>query len=109
MSKDPSEIAAGSRIDVFVAPLGEDAYKKAFLVLADLRASGIACDIDYENRSLKSQMRSADKSKARFVLIIGDDEVKKGEAALRDMQTKEQVFVGFDKLSATIKGKMEKC
>lgn len=109
ISKEPSEIAAGSRIDVFVAPLGEDAYKKAFLVLADLRASGIACDIDYENRSLKSQMRSADKAKARFVLIIGDDEVKKGEAALRDMQTKEQVFVGFDKLSATIKGKMEKC
>ncbi|MFA6321326.1 MAG: histidine--tRNA ligase [Candidatus Omnitrophota bacterium] len=98
--------AGSGRIDVFVAPLGEEAYAKAFLVLADLRGSGIACDIDYENRSLKSQMRSADKLKARFVLIIGDDEVKKGEAALRDMQTKEQVFIGFDNLAAAIKGKI---
>lgn len=104
--KVPGE-ADGAKVDVFVAPLGEEAYKKAFLVLADLRASGISCDIDYENRSLKSQMRSADKLKARFVLIIGDDEVKKGEAALRDMQTKEQVCVSFDKLAAVIKGKIK--
>ncbi|MDD5428556.1 MAG: histidine--tRNA ligase [Candidatus Omnitrophica bacterium] len=104
--KVPGE-TGGAKVDVFVAPLGEEAYKKAFLVLADLRASGISCDIDYESRSLKSQMRSADKLKARFVLIIGDDEIKKGEAALRNMQTKEQVCVSFDKLAAAINGKIE--
>ena len=52
-------------------------------------------------------MRSADKLKVRFVLIVGDDEIKKGEAVLRDMQTKEQTGVSFDKLAETIKGKID--
>ena len=74
--------------------------------MGDLRGSGVACDIDFENRSLKSQMRSADKLKARFVLIIGDDEIKKGEAVLRDMQTKEQVNVSFNRLTEVVREKI---
>ena len=91
---------------IFIAPIGKDAYKKAFSVLNEIRNSGIACDIDFEGRSLKSQMRAADKLKARFVLIIGDDEIKKGEAVLRDMRTKEQLCVGFDRLAETIRKKI---
>ena len=93
-------------LGIFIAPIGKDAYKKAFSILNELRAVGIACDIDFEGRSLKSQMRSADKLKARFVLIVGDDEIKKGEAVLRDMGTKEQLNIGFDKLAETIRKKI---
>ena len=100
-----AENPAKEESGVFVASIGSDAYKKAFSLLGALRDAGIACDIDYESRSLKSQMRSADKLKARFVLIIGDDEIKKSEAVLRDMRTKEQINVAFDKLIEVIKEK----
>lgn len=85
-------------INVFIASLGAAAYSKAFSLANDLRANGVSCDIDYENKSLKAQMRTADSLGAKFVLIIGDDELAKGEALLRDMNTKEQVLVKFDEV-----------
>ena len=107
LSMDKSSgTASEGKMDIFVASIGKDAYKKSFSLLGDLRNAGIACDMDFESRSLKSQMRSADKLKARFVLIVGDDEIKKGEAVLRDMQTKEQMSIGFDKLTEAIKEKI---
>ncbi len=78
------------------------AYTEAFKLADILRHAGVACGIDHGARSLKSQMRSADKMGARFTVILGDDEIKKGEATLRDMATKEQVSVKFDALAGTI-------
>jgi histidyl-tRNA synthetase len=46
--------------------------------------------MDLEGKSLKSQMKQADRAKARFVLILGEEELAKGEAVLRDMDSKEQ-------------------
>ena len=93
-------------LGLFIATIGEEGYRKAFSILNELRAAGIACDIDYESSSLKSQMRRADKIKAKFVLIIGDDEVRKGEAVLRDMNTKEQINVNIEDIVKTVKGKI---
>ena len=84
--------------DVFIATIGDAAYAKAFGILNDLRNKGISCEIDYEKRSLKAQMRGADSAGAKFVMIIGEDEIAKGEAALRDMNTKEQRNIKFDSL-----------
>ena len=106
MNKLSEGAVPGSTVDIFIASIGKEAYKRSFSLLGDLRGSGVACDIDFENRSLKSQMRSADKLKARFVLIIGDDEIKKGEAVLRDMQTKEQVNVSFNRLTEVVREKI---
>ncbi|MDP3804299.1 MAG: His/Gly/Thr/Pro-type tRNA ligase C-terminal domain-containing protein, partial [Candidatus Omnitrophota bacterium] len=58
--------------------------------------------IDYEGASLKSQMRTADKLGAKSVLIIGDDEVRKGEAVLRNMAAKEQFNIKFGDIIKTI-------
>jgi histidyl-tRNA synthetase len=55
-----------------------------------LRASGKRVYLDFDARSLKSQMRLADKLKARSVIIIGDEELKAGTLVVRDMATKEQ-------------------
>ena len=91
---------------VFIATLGKNAYEKGFLLINELRNNEIACDIDFENKSLKAQMRMADKLGAKFVLIIGDDEIAKGEAMLRDMATKEQQCVKFGDVVSTIKGRI---
>ncbi|MDO8535437.1 MAG: histidine--tRNA ligase [Candidatus Omnitrophota bacterium] len=93
-------------VDIFIATIGDMAYAKAFAILNDLRNSGISCEIDYEKRSLKAQMRGADSVGAKFVLIIGEDEISKGEAVLRDMKTKEQVQIKFEDMISKIKEKV---
>lgn len=93
-------------VDIFIANIGDVAYERAFLLADDLRKAGVSCEIDYEKSSLKSEMRSADKLGAKFVLIIGDDELVKGEASLRDMKTKEQIMVKFADIVNVVKEKI---
>jgi histidyl-tRNA synthetase len=76
--------------EVFIAALGESAQTRGFLLAQELRGQGIEAEMDYEGRSLKSQMRRADKTGARYVLILGEDEMKRGEIQLRDMLEKTQ-------------------
>lgn len=75
---------------VFVATLGEEAKKSVQSGIFNLRRQGIRIETDYDHSSLKSQMRRADKLGAKYVLIIGEDELKKGKGTLRDMATKNQ-------------------
>jgi histidyl-tRNA synthetase len=93
-------------LDVYIAGLGEEAEVRAFKILDELRDEGIACDMDYEAKSLKAKMRTADKLAVRFVSIIGEDELKKNAAVLRDMAAKEQSEVGLDRLVQEIKKRM---
>ena len=76
--------------DLFVAALGEEAALKAFPLVHLLRRKGVQVAMDLEGKSLKSQMKQADRAKARFALILGEEELAKGEAVLRDMASKEQ-------------------
>lgn len=92
-----------TQIKVYLACLGEKAYREGFKILHHLRQNGISADIDYEDKSLKAQMREADKLKAEFVLIIGDDELKKGVIMVRNMQTKEQKEVKSEKVIEELK------
>jgi histidyl-tRNA synthetase len=80
-------------VPICVATLGETARKRGFLLAQELRASGLEAEIDYEGRSLKSQMRRADKLGARYVLILGEDELQRGEIQLKDMVGKTQRMI----------------
>ena len=75
------------RPDLFIVFLGESAQKKSFSLMSALQRLGVSVEIDYEGKSLKSQMRRADKFKARYTLIIGENELIKGMAALKEMET----------------------
>jgi len=89
----------------YIATLGEAAHMKGFEILSALRSScagKFLFDMGYESKSLKAEMRNADKLKASFVLIIGDDEISKGEAAVRDMQSKEQIVVKLGSITKEI-------
>jgi len=86
------------RLDLFIAPLGEKAKSLGLKIVKDLRAKGLRCDMDFLGRSLKSQLKEADRQKAKKVLIIGEDELKKGKGTLRDMESKKQKEIEFEKL-----------
>ncbi|HMN01343.1 MAG TPA: histidine--tRNA ligase [Geobacter anodireducens] len=81
------------RPDLFIAALGEEAQNEAFRLMCGLQRSGVAVEMDYEGKSLKSQMRRSDKFNARFTLIIGGDELAKGAAVLKAMDTGVQAEV----------------
>jgi histidyl-tRNA synthetase len=69
-----------------------------FQWLQDLRLQRVRAEIDFENRSLKSQMRRADKLGTSYVLIVGDRELDDGVAVLRNMTTKEQEKVPIENI-----------
>lgn len=94
------------RPDLFIAALGESAQNMAFRLMSGLQKEGAAVEIDYEGKSLKSQMRRADKFNARFTLIIGDDELTKGAAGLKNMDegTQSDVELNVGVIARRIKG-----
>jgi histidyl-tRNA synthetase len=79
-----------STVDIFVAGLGEKASEFAFPLAHSLRQKGMQVAMDHEGRSLKSQMKQANKVNASYVLIIGDNELEQGQAVLKNMATQEQ-------------------
>ncbi|MFA4842316.1 MAG: His/Gly/Thr/Pro-type tRNA ligase C-terminal domain-containing protein, partial [Candidatus Omnitrophota bacterium] len=85
-----SQQPAASQKLVYVIALGDAAKKESVKLLNNLRKNGISSDTDYENKSLKAALRKANDLNARFVLIIGEDELKKGAVTLKDMVSGEQ-------------------
>ena len=94
------------RPELFIATMGEAAHAEAFRLMAALQRLGVSVELDYEGKSLKSQMRRADKFRSRFTLIIGDDELGRGTAPLKDMDGGVQGEVALDAAAilARVKG-----
>jgi histidyl-tRNA synthetase len=90
---------------VYVVWIGTQARDWAFPLVHRLRQKGLAVEIQGDAKSLKSQMRHADKLKSRAVLIVGDDELQKGRVVLRDMASKQQTEVEFGNLEAELLSK----
>lgn len=89
--------------EIFLATLGEQANKSALKITSDLRRAGIVAEKDLLGRSLKAQMKAAGRLKARFVAVLGDDELARGVVALRDMQSGEQQEVAISDLATRLR------
>ncbi len=92
--------------DLFIAALGEAAMENAYHLACDLNQAGIRTESDFRGKSMKSLMKRANKINARYVLMIGENEIQSGAAILRDMDTKEQVSIGMDTLAQEIGNKI---
>ena len=90
------------KTDLFVAALGAQAQKMAFGLTNELRRSGISAEMDYADKSLKSQLKRADKLNSSFTLIFGDKEIDEKQVLLRNMQTKDQQIIPLDDLLKSI-------
>jgi histidyl-tRNA synthetase len=90
------------KTDLFIATLGEQAQKFSFTLTNELRRAGIAAEMDYADKSLKSQLKRADKLNSSFTLIFGDKEIEEKKVVLRNMQTKDQQTIPLDDLLASI-------
>jgi histidyl-tRNA synthetase len=73
--------------------MGEAARESALVLLRDLRRAGLEAHMEYEGRSIKSQMKRADRLKAAFALILGEDELAASAVTVKDMSTGDQARV----------------
>ena len=85
---------------LYIAPMGANAQCKAAGIVAKLRRQGVYAEYDLVARSLKAQMKYADKINAKYTLIIGDNEIENGKAILKNMQESSQVEVDFTDMQA---------
>ena len=87
---------------LFIAALGREARAKAFQWLGQLNTSGISADMEFGEKSLKSQMKRANKLGAGHVLMLGEQEILQGIATLRNMSNKTQNEIAIDDLPESL-------
>lgn len=102
MAAEGVSFEAEPALDVYIVTLGESARRPGFKLLGELRAAGIRADMDYMDRKLKAQMKSADRLDAKNVIIIGEDEVTEGVVQLKNMMDSTQEKVPFTELIAKL-------
>jgi len=83
---------------VYVAFMGAPAQDIAYEIARDLRSVGVICEVSFENKSLKSQLKRANKLNFSDVIILGEEELKHEKAQVKDFINKTQEEVPFDQL-----------
>ncbi|HON58769.1 MAG TPA: histidine--tRNA ligase [Smithella sp.] len=99
----PAPRAEVFKTDLFIAALGEKALKMAFPYAQQLRGAGLSVEMDYSDKSLKAQLKRADKLNSAYTLIFGDKEIEEKQVILRNMNTKEQHRVDLNHLLDQLK------
>lgn len=92
--------------DVYVAAAGDETRGKVFEIVTGLRSAGWAVEFDQTARSLKGQLRSADRIRARFTVIVGERELSEGRYTVRDMTTGEEQLVPQDQLTDYLRAQL---
>ncbi len=93
--------------DLFIAIMGDEARSEAFRLMASLQLMGLWVESDYEGKSLKGQLRRADRMKARYSIVLGDSELISGKASLKLMEDGSQQVIELlpELITTLIKGK----
>lgn len=93
--------------DLFVAALGPAARRRVLPWIRTMRRKGLVVQMSYEDKELKAQLKQADRAGARYVLIVGEDELENGKLIVRDMSTHEQREIGLEGVVPEIEGLYE--
>ncbi|MEK9198898.1 histidine--tRNA ligase [Lysinibacillus halotolerans] len=85
-------------LDLYVVAIGDEAKLKSAELISSFRAKGISADMDYVDRKMKAQMKSADRLGAKFVIVLGDTEMEEGAVNVKEMETGNQEKIPFHDL-----------
>ena len=99
-------VPTAAPVDVYLTVLGDEAMSVAMKLAQDLRGNGVKTDLEYKGRGLRAQMRTANKLNARYVVMIGEDEISNGAATVRDMESGNQQSVPFPQLSEMLRDRI---
>ena len=98
MEAENAPFASQKGTDCYLLGMDGQSRQKAFTLAGELRSAGICAEVDLMNRSVKAQFKYADKAGARFVAVIGEEELKEGAAQVKDMQNSTAEKVKFEEL-----------
>ena len=90
MENQGADFAEEETCDIYIGTMGEAASVKAMQLCSELREDGVRAECDVVGRSVRAQMKYADKLKAKFSVMIGDSELESGKVVLRDMQAEDK-------------------
>ena len=90
------EIPKDDGVEIYIASMGEQALEKAFYIVKTLRENGIVAELDHMERGVKSQFKYADKIGAKYVGVIGSDELEKGIVKIKNMSDGSETEVAFN-------------
>ena len=96
-------IPESERLKVYIAPMGDEARVRAFEIVSALRAQGVSADTDYMARGIKAQFKYADKIGAKFVGVLGSDELARGIIKIKDMESGTDTEVGLNAVAEFFK------
>lgn len=99
------ELPVEKGIDCYVVTLGDAAKAKSVALVNKLRKAGFVAEKDYQDKKVKGQFKSADRLEAKYVVVLGDDELAKGVANVKDMALGEQEEVKLEELVAYLENK----
>ncbi|SCK07628.1 histidyl-tRNA synthetase [Streptomyces sp. WMMB 714] len=100
------ELQLPSSTDVFAVPIGEEARRALFRVVTALRREGVAADFAYGGKGMKNAMKSANRSGARYALLVGERDLAESVAQLKDLQSGEQTAVPLDRVVSEVSAKL---
>jgi len=100
LEKEGTQIEPEPAIELYVGILGKEAKAKAYSIVNTIRNAGIVVETDYMDRSVKAQMKFANKIGAKNTIILGADELEKGKVNIKNMESHEEVEVDLDKITA---------
>lgn len=105
LDKEGVELKEEEPVTLYVGILGKEAKAKAYKIVNDLRNEGVIVETDYMDRSVKAQMKYANKLGAKYTVIVGENEINENKANIKCMETGEQTEVMLDEVADFIKGK----
>jgi histidyl-tRNA synthetase len=95
------------RVQVYGVPLGDDARRRMFELVSELRVAGVSADMAFGGKGLKGAMKGADRSGARFALILGERDLAAQAVQVKDLTTAEQTEVPLARVVDVLKGKVQ--
>lgn len=95
-------------VDCFIAAIGDKAKGKVPAILYKLRQAGMSCDMDYMDRKVKGQFKQADRISAKFVAVLGEDELTKGVINVKNMASSEQEETQIEELGSYLKQRIKR-
>ncbi|RAS82344.1 histidine--tRNA ligase [Priestia endophytica] len=100
------ELPIEQGIDCYVVTLGDKAKDKSVSLVNDLRLSGIAAEKDYQDKKVKAQFKAADRLSAKYVAVLGDDELEQNVINVKNMETGEQEEISLSSFVSYVKEKL---
>ncbi len=99
LEKEQIELEPEPAVELYVGILGKEAKARAYKLVNEVRMAGVVAETDYMDRSVKAQMKYANKIGAKNTVILGADELEKGAAVVKNMETHEETEIALDKIA----------